>query len=134
MKSDKKQEDSPQNSSLGEFTVLSPSQKREQESLQKEKAKKDAAEREKRRIAAAKRKAAEEKVQLEIQRIHKMKIWAIISFVVCAATYILVFSNLDNSTDSMLIVGAIIAISSLFAGLILLCVIDYKQKHWNERF
>ena len=127
MKSDKKQEDSPQNSSLGEFTVLSPSQKREQESLQKEKAKKDAAEREKRRIAAAKRKAAEEKVQLEIQLIHKMKIWDIISFVVCAATYILVFSNLDNSTDSMLIVGAIIAISSLFAGLILLCVIEYKK-------
>ena len=127
MKSDKKQENSHQNSSLGEFTVLSPSQKREQERLAAE-------ERERKEKADAECQAAEEKVQLEIQRIHKMKIGAIISFVVCAAAYILGLSNLDNSTESTLIVGAIIAISSLFAGLILLCVIDYKQKHWNERF
>ena len=43
-------------SSLGEISVLSPSQKREQERLRKEKEAKDAAEKEKRKIAAAKRR------------------------------------------------------------------------------
>lgn len=47
------------NSALGDISILTPSQKREQERLRKEKEAKEAAKRENRRIIAEKRKANE---------------------------------------------------------------------------
>lgn len=63
-----KQSETLTGSTLGDISVLSPSQRREQERLRKEKEAKDAAEKEKRRIAAAKRRAAEEAAEAEILR------------------------------------------------------------------
>lgn len=69
MKNEQGQQPEAMNSNaLGNISVLSPSQRREQERLRKEKEAKDAAEKEKRRIAAAKRKAAQEAAEAEERR------------------------------------------------------------------
>lgn len=69
MKNEQGQQPEAMNSNaLGNISVLSPSQRREQERLRKEKEAKDAAEKEKRRIAAAKRKAAEEAAAASARR------------------------------------------------------------------
>lgn len=69
MKNEQGQQPEAMNSSaLGNISVLSPSQRREQERLRKEKEAKDAAEKEKRRIAAAKRKATQEAAEASVRR------------------------------------------------------------------
>lgn len=64
----KQQSEAMNGSALGNISVLSPSQRREQERLRKEKETKDAAEKEKRRIAAAKRKATQEAAEASARR------------------------------------------------------------------
>lgn len=69
MKNEQGQQPEAMNSNaLGNISVLSPSQRREQERLRKEKEAKDAAEKEKRRIAAAKRKATQEAAEASARR------------------------------------------------------------------
>lgn len=69
MKNEQGQQPEAMNSNaLGNISVLSPSQRREQERLRKEKEAKEAAEKEKRRIAAAKRKAAEKAAEASARR------------------------------------------------------------------
>ena len=110
MKEEKEQTSSPQSGALGEFIVLSPSQKREQERLQKEKAKKDAAEREKRRIAAEKRQAAEKAEEEAIRRkafrnnlvgvIFATMVLGIATLVICSAIlFFAAFGKDGNNPD-----------------------------------
>lgn len=69
MKNEQGQQPEAMNSNaLGNISVLSPSQRREQERLRKEKEAKDAAEKEKRRIAVAKRKATQEAAEASARR------------------------------------------------------------------
>ena len=91
-------------STLGEISVLSPSQRREQERLRKEKEAKDAAEKEKRRQDAAKRRAAEDAAEAEILRQikrselgEKIVISLIIGAIVFALTFVFVIFH--NPSD-----------------------------------
>lgn len=108
MKNNQEQKPETMNgSALGNISVLSPSQKREQERLRKEQEEKEAAEKEKRRIAAAKRKTAEEAAKAEAQRKEILKriplaiVWAIFIFVlICIPSAIVLFIVAIAISDS----------------------------------